>query len=254
MLARERQTLIRERLERDGSVVAADLAGEFGVSEDTIRRDLRDMAADGICDKVYGGALVRTPQRPLTARLGERTGAKQALGAATAALLPRGSVVFIDAGSTNLAVARAIEAGTTMTVITNAPAIGAALADRQDIELIVIGGRVDPDLGAVVDAGAAAEVAGFNIDVFVFGACGFDPATGLTVQTYEERTFKRAVANRSAQVFAPLTAEKFTVRAPYNVIAVSERLTLVVDDEAPKAALAAIRRSDAKLIVAGEQA
>ncbi len=250
MLARERQSHIRTRLEQYGSVIAADLSAEFGVSEDTIRRDLREMAAAGICERVYGGAMVRTPQRPLAARLGEEVDAKRALGAATAALLPEDAVVFMDAGSTNLAVAQAIGEGKRLTIITNAPAIAAVLTDRPEIELIVIGGRIDPQLGAAVDARAASEIGGLNIDAYVIGACGFDPQTGLTAQSFEEQTFKRAVTERSARIIAALTAAKFSVRAPFNVVPLSERLTLVVEDGLPERVISAIGSSSATLVEA----
>ncbi len=252
MLADERRTSIREQLERDGSVVAADLSAEFGVSEDTIRRDLRALATAGLCEKVYGGAMVRTPRRPIAERVGQGVDEKQLIGAATATLLPEGSAVFIDAGSTNLAVAAAVREASSLTIITNAPAVAAIFAGRPEFELIVIGGRIDPELGGAVDARAAAEVAGFSVDVCVLGACGFDAADGLTVQAYEERSFKRAVADRSARIVVPLTADKFTARAPYSIMPLDSRMTFVVVGAVPPEAQAAASRAGARFAMAGK--
>ncbi len=105
--SRRRKTATNlERLGRDGRVVAAALAEVFSTSEDTIRRDLRDLAGRGLCRRVYGGAL---PVSPATSsaqvRAGEATDRKAALGLTLAALVVPGSLVFVDSGSTNLAAA-----------------------------------------------------------------------------------------------------------------------------------------------------
>ncbi len=90
LLLRERKTLIQERLKADGRVLAADLAAEFRVSEDTIRRDLREMAAAGLCERVYGGAL---PLAPSALSLSQRV----AMAPERKAALARASVGFISA-------------------------------------------------------------------------------------------------------------------------------------------------------------
>src|SRR5580693_4237124 len=88
MLPAERQKRILARIQRDGRVVAADLAEEFRTSDDTIRRDLRDFAAQGLCQRVYGGALAISPASgPSAGRSQEASARKAALGAALAALI-----------------------------------------------------------------------------------------------------------------------------------------------------------------------
>lgn len=253
VLTRERQTLIQSRLDQHGRVVASELSVEFNVSEDTIRRDLRELAAAGLCERVYGGALSRSAPVPFRERIETGSEAKRALGRMTAGLLAEGAVVFIDAGSTNLAVARAIAAGKQLTVVTNGPAIAAALIERPDIEVIMIGGRMNADLGACIDAQSLAEIARFSIDVYVIGACGVDPAAGLMAQSFEESTIKRAIAAQSRTILAPLTSEKFAVRAPFAVIALSERTTLLVERDAPEEVVLQFSGSGAKTI-RGEEA
>ena len=80
-LPRERQERILERLRRHGRVIAADLAVEFRVSEDSIRRDLRELAARSLCKRVYGGALLATVAPPLAERRREDVQRKRALAA-----------------------------------------------------------------------------------------------------------------------------------------------------------------------------
>src|SRR5271166_4314208 len=101
-LVAERQQQILERLRRDGRVLATDLAEAFRASEDTVRRDLRDLAGRGLCRRVYGGALPISPASGTAHARGlEGAERKVALGAALAALVARDQFVFIDAGSTN---------------------------------------------------------------------------------------------------------------------------------------------------------
>ena len=128
----ERQRLILERLARDGRVVAAALARELGTSEDTIRRDLRELAAAGRCERVYGGALRLSPasgsfaQREATA-----PARKAALGRRAAALVRPGQILLIHAGTTNVAIAAALPERQGLTVATNAPAVATALLGRE---------------------------------------------------------------------------------------------------------------------------
>lgn len=107
LLLDERQTRIQQLLEQSGRVLASELAESFGVSEDTIRRDLREMAAAGLCKRVYGGALKAAPSyAPLAERDTERPEAKTALATTLAGLIEPNMTVFLDSSSTNLALAR----------------------------------------------------------------------------------------------------------------------------------------------------
>ena len=123
MLTDERLDLIRAQLARQGKVLANDLAAQFGVSEDTIRRDLRELARQGFCRRVYGGALLPSPDSgSLAARVSSHQDAKAELARTTSRLLRDGQTLFIDAGSTNLAIANALPQELKLTVVTNAPA------------------------------------------------------------------------------------------------------------------------------------
>lgn len=135
----ERLADIEARLQRDGRVVAADLARICATSEDTVRRDLRTLAAEGV-RRVYGGALPATPARgPVSARMRIAPAAKAALGAALARLVEPGMMVFIDAGSTTLACAERLEV-VGVTVGTHAPVIAAALVENEGVRLVPLGG------------------------------------------------------------------------------------------------------------------
>lgn len=139
-LPQERQHAIVELLTTQGRVVASDLARQFNTSEDTIRRDLRELAAArDYCQRVYGGAL---PVSPASGSLAERKTQhperKQALAECLIQFITPEQVVFIDAGSTNLAIAQALPAELKLTVVTNAPAIAAVLAERKTFILFCL--------------------------------------------------------------------------------------------------------------------
>src|ERR1700729_3832464 len=134
-LREDRLLAIERQLAQRGRVVSADLAEMLSVPLDMIRRDLRDLAARGICRRVYGGA-VKPPVAASTV-----PGAQlSALALRAAAVIAPGQVVFFDAGRTNLAIAHALDLELKATVVTSSPAIAAALIAHGNIELIVIGG------------------------------------------------------------------------------------------------------------------
>ena len=102
LLPEERHHAIRARLASQGRVLAIELAKDLNTSEDTIRRDLRELAARGACQRVYGGALAKSPpQRPLAERQSEHPERKAALAVEAAKLVAAGQFVFLDGGSTN---------------------------------------------------------------------------------------------------------------------------------------------------------
>jgi DeoR/GlpR family transcriptional regulator of sugar metabolism len=240
----ERQQIILERLSRRGRVLAGELAREFGASEDTIRRDLREMAAAGQCRRVYGGALPLSPASgPLAARRTQAPERKAALGRAAAALVRAGQVLFFDAGSTNAALARALPAGLVVTVVTNAPDIAADLAGRPGLELIVIGGRVDPRSGAALGARALRDAREIRVDLAFLGACAVDVRAGVAAFDAEEAEFKRLIAERAKVVVAAVTTDKLGTSAPFAVAPTSRLTHLVVEADAPERALAPLRRA-----------
>src|SRR3984885_8238711 len=124
MLTSERKTFILERLRRDGRVVAKDTAHELGLSEDTLRRDLREMASEGLLQRVHGGAL---PASPATADFAHRQSiestAKRAVAKAAAAMVTEGQVVIVDGGTTAVQLARYLPRDLRATVVTHSPSI-----------------------------------------------------------------------------------------------------------------------------------
>lgn len=236
LLLHERQSLILNRLKTDGRVIAAAIAQELSISEDTIRRDLREMAAAGLCKRVYGGALPATSDvTTLTERLELKPERKEVLARAAVPLFESGMTVFIDAGSTNLAIARALPPTLRLTVITNSPNVASALLDRQEIDTIMLGGKLDHRTGAVIGARAIAEAANFRPDICVLGSCGFEAESGISASDFDEAEFKRSIAQRSRAIIAAITNEKLGAAAPFDVVPVGKSDHIVLEHDAETA-------------------
>lgn len=251
LLLHERQRLIVDRLKSDGRVIAASLAQELSISEDTIRRDLREMAANGLCKRVYGGALpAEAEATTLTERLTLKPERKNALARAALPLFEPGMTVFIDAGSTNLAIARALPAALRLTVITNAPTVACALIDRLDIDVILLGGKLDHRTGAVIGARAIADAAIFRPDLCVLGSCGFEAETGISASDFDEAEFKRSIAQRSRAIVAAVTNEKLGAAAPFDVVPVGSSDHIVLEHDAEAGYVRDLARSGVNVILA----
>lgn len=230
----ERQQLIRQRLEQYGRVIAADLAVEFGVSEHSIRRDLSALALAGCCKRVYGGAiLLRESEAPMAVRVLQGSSRKDSLGRAAASLLSAGQYVFIDAGSTNLAIACAIDPQLALTIATNSPLIAVELMKLPRAEVIMLGGNVSTLTGGVTGLRAVEQMRQFNFDLCFLGACAIDPDNGVTAFGLEDADFKRAVVAASGQVVVAVTNEKLSSVAHYQVAPCEEVAALVVEHDAP---------------------
>lgn len=240
-LPRERQERILERLRRHGRVVAADLAVEFRVSEDSIRRDLRDLAARNLCKRVYGGALLTTAVVPLEERRREHVERKRTLAAVAASLVSPRQILFIDAGSTNSAIASALPERCDLTVVTNAPDVALAVLGRPGFEVLAIGGRIDPRIGGAIGSMALRQIQGIRADMCFPGVCGADPETGLWTFDAEEVVLKRAMIEASGETVLVATREKLITAATHHTAPASGIAHLVVERTAEPAILDAWR-------------
>lgn len=251
LLLAERQSAIARKLQSDGRVIAAELAAEFGVSEDTVRRDLREMASAGLCERVYGGALPVSPAGgTLSHRATQAPDRKQSLAVATVSEIAPGSTVFFDAGSTNLAIASALPIDMVLTAATNAPAIASALLEKPGLNVVLIGGLLDRQVGGSLGAKAMRDMEALSPDLCILGACGIDLTSGVTTFGFEDAEFKRFAASRSRRVLVAATSEKFGTAAPHAVLPVAHCECLVVERDADPEMLAQYRDRGCRTVVA----
>jgi DeoR/GlpR family transcriptional regulator of sugar metabolism len=242
MLTAERRRSIMQLLQRDGKVHATELSRALHVSEDTIRRDLRELAAAGMLQRVHGGAL---PRSPVTASFTERqqqpVRAKTAIALAAIKLIRQDQVIIFDGGTTPLQVAEHLPRDLRATVITHSPPIALALAEYPEIEVVMIGGRLDKR--QLVGSGAATVEAYRNIraDLCFLGVGGLHPDVGISIFDLEESYVKRAMIASAAEVIALAVAEKLGTAAPYIAGPLTDLTHLITERSVPDEVLAPYR-------------
>jgi DeoR/GlpR family transcriptional regulator of sugar metabolism len=219
MLTTERKAVLLERLKAEGRIVAKAFAEEFQLSEDTIRRDLRELAAEGLLRRVHGGALPVAPDLPdLRARKTIAADVKARLAARAAGLVQPGQLIFLDGGSTNAALARALPKDFTFTVATHSPTIAAELEDHPTAEVILIGGRLFKHSMVATGALATEQIDAIRPDLFFLGVTGIHPRHGLTTGDAEEAAIKRRIAGQSTETCTLVTAAKLGAVSPFAVL------------------------------------
>jgi DeoR/GlpR family transcriptional regulator of sugar metabolism len=231
MLTAERRQAILDRLTNDGKVVASELVLTLGVSEDTVRRDLKELDSQGLIRRVHGGALPPTPV--VNPRFSERRkvdpAGKAAIGAAAAGLVKPGEVVLMSGGTTVLEFARRLPDDLHATVLTTGPDIALALVNHPALEVVVVGGRLEPDTHTVVGPEALDAVRGVRADLCVLGVCSLHPDAGLTQIDREESLVERAMIASSARVATLTGADKLGFAGPWPVARTDEIDVLVTD-------------------------
>jgi DeoR/GlpR family transcriptional regulator of sugar metabolism len=241
MLVSQRLEAVLQRINAVGSMSAIALAAEFGTSEDTVRRDLRELAGQGLCRRVYGGAVRNSPSSPRVAdRATQNERRKRALAERLVQLIKPRQFVFFDAGSTNLAAAQCLPEGFRLTVATHDMAIAGVLSRRDDLELKVIGGRVDPNVGAALGVETTQTIGRLSPELLLLGASALDARAGLAVIQSEDAEMKRLLIERSGSVAIAMLSEKISASGPFNVAPASVIGDLVVEPDAPTDGLQAI--------------
>jgi DeoR/GlpR family transcriptional regulator of sugar metabolism len=232
MLAATRKDLLLQRLRSDGRIVAKEVAAELGLSEDSIRRDLRELAAQGLAVRVYGGAL---PASPATADYAARGAvapdSKRRVAAAAIDLIEPGAVVILDGGTTTLAMVELLPTTFQGTIITHSPTVAAALLDHE-AEVFLIGGQLFKH-SAVACGAAAVEAAGrISADLFFLGVTGIHASAGLTTGDVDEAAMKRTLASRAAETYVLGSSEKMGAASRYAVLPLDEVAGVITDQSA----------------------
>jgi DeoR/GlpR family transcriptional regulator of sugar metabolism len=207
-----------------------------------VRRDLRELAAAGLCQRVYGGAL---PVSPALARYPDRTlvqpASKDRVAARAAELILPGTTVILDGGTTTLAVVQALPLTVACTVITHSPTIAAALLRHEAIEVFLLGGRLFKHSMVTCGAAAVEAAQAITADLFLLGVTGVHATAGLATGEVEEAAMKRALAGRAADTYALASAEKIGVASPYRVLPFSDIAGVITDSATDARAVADLR-------------
>ncbi|PZM17229.1 DeoR/GlpR family DNA-binding transcription regulator [Rhizobium tubonense] len=219
MLTSQRQTTILDILRRDGQVIAKRVAESLDVSEDTIRRDLREMAAEGLLKRVHGGAMPIAPPLPdFSARRNLSSNEKRELGAYAAGMVRPGQTIFLDGGTTTEEIARHLPRDFAFTLVTHSPTIAGELEHHPTADVILIGGWLYKHSMVATGAAAMAAISTVRPDIFFLGVTAIHPSRGLSTGNFEEAAIKRHIAQCSDQTFVAVTQEKLDAVSPCHIL------------------------------------
>ncbi|WP_343645095.1 DeoR/GlpR family DNA-binding transcription regulator [Enterobacter sp.] len=223
-----RQKYVLDIISEQGQASITELAERLQVSADTIRRDLTDLEKQGLAQKNHGGAIALN----LSAmnRQGRNTllpDAKRRLGQRVAESVPAGSTLFLDAGSTMLAVATCLQGP--LTIITPSLDIAQHVSDREDIELILLGGKWDQKQRLFAGSATLSLLSRYRADIAILGACAIHAELGLSASQEADAEVKRAMLAASQERWIVADHLKLNRCEPYLVSGLSEIHRLFLD-------------------------
>lgn len=203
MFAEERQQEILRRTRIDGRVDVVELAGDLGVTTETVRRDLTVLERAGVLRRVHGGAIPieRLGFEPaLAARDSVLVAEKERIAKAALAEVPEEGVIILDAGSTTTRLADALPVDRQLTVVVNSPPLATTLAGRPNLSVIILGGRVRGKTLAAVDDWGWHPLRHMRVDVAFMATNGYSLEWGLTTPDPAEAEVKREMIASARRV------------------------------------------------------
>jgi DeoR/GlpR family transcriptional regulator of sugar metabolism len=242
-----RDELLR-RLATEGYVSSARLADDLGVSEMTIRRDLRQLALEGLARRIPGGASLPHLGHGLPFEERDRSGSaeKRAIASACLPLLDGAATIALDAGTTVAPLAGLVRPG--VTVLTHSAPVIASATSRDDLELIAVGGVYQRETRSFAGAGARRAIADYSVDVAVLSATAVD-ASGVLCANSLDAELKQELARVSAVTVLLVDHSKLGARAPIRFGALDLIDILVTDDGADPDDLRQLTEAGVRVVV-----
>lgn len=252
MLAHQRQERILEQVRLHGGVRVADLVEMLGVSDMTVRRDIAELAAQGLVQRVHGGASApsgrATDEPGFAAKRTLHIAAKEAVAARAAQLVAPGSSVALSGGTTTWAVAAHLRQVPDLTVVTNSVPVADLLhtAARPDLTVILTGGVRTPS-DSLVGPVAEASLARLHVDQLFLGVHGIDADAGLSTPNLDESATNRALLACARRVVVTADSSKWGVVALSSMADLTEVDAWITDDGLDPAAHDAVAERGVRL-------
>lgn len=262
MFAEERQLLIAELVADHGRVTVNNLAERFGITPETIRRDLDALESVRQLRRVHGGAVSMTKlsmsEPSIIERQTHRPDEKSRIAAAALALIPtsRTASIILDAGTTTERLADRLvswvpsTAGDQLLVITNSLRIASLLAANDEIQLHLLGGRVRGLTGAIVGVSATSQLDALRVDIAFIGANGVDAGFGFSTPDTVEAAVKSAMVRSARRVVALADSSKLDEETLVRFAALRDVDTLITDAAPSPELAAALDAADVEIVIA----
>jgi len=240
--------MVRER----GSVQVAPLAEQFGVSMQTIRKDLHFLSQRGVTERSYGGAIlagaVNVVTEPgLDAKRSIHTDEKERIGQIAAAMVKPGESVVLDSGTTTLQIAHHLADDEDITVLTNDFEILSALTRKSRINIVMLGGALRRRNMAFYGAQTMSALSELHVDKLFLGVDGFDVERGITTHHEPEAMLNRAMVQAARKVIAVTDGSKFGRVCLHRIINIEDIDELVTDGVPPDDVRAAGERMNFRI-------
>lgn len=262
MFAEERQVMIAELVSVRSRVTVSELAEQFGITPETVRRDLATLETARQLRRVHGGAVamhkLSMSEPSLSERQTQRHDEKLRIAAAAHALIPasRTTSIILDAGTTTERLAERLadwqpaSPGDQLLVITNAVPIAYKLSPNPEIQLHILGGRVRGLTSAVVGAKTTEQLETLRPDIAFIGANGVDADFGFSTPDSLEAAVKTAIVRSARRVVALVDSSKLGVQTLVRFAALGEIDTLITEAPPPPELAAALFAADVEVVIA----
>jgi DeoR family glycerol-3-phosphate regulon repressor len=247
----DRLDLILQTIRQEGSVEVDALAIEHAVTTQTIRKDLSDICDRGLAARTHGGAkrMVSVSDHGYEARRAQHSVEKTAIARATAALIPNNCSIFLNIGTTTEQVAQALGGHKGLVVISNNVNIISSFIGSKVRELILVGGEVRQEDGAIVGEEAVEFIGRYKADYAIIGASALDEDGAVLDFDAREVAVSRAILRNSRTKILVSDSSKFERSAPVRICDVADLDYVIIDNAAPKKFIAAAKAGATKSIV-----
>lgn len=252
MFTEERREKILEMLEKNGRILAKDVADEFGISIDSIRRDLSMMEEQGLLKRTHGGAIpisnARMMPQPNSIRFGGGNAYQNAIAKEACAYIQEGQTVFIGGASIHYAMLKSLSRTIQFTVVTNSVEVAYHLRETENIQVYLIGGRVKTS-GNMTDAIANELARQFSIDL-CFATAGGLSEKGLSTATPEVAIFHRTIYDNSKKIVTLVEHSKFGVDMFSRMYPIEKLDVVITDEETTQDKIDSIKLYGVKVVIA----
>ncbi len=251
MLAIERRNAILSKLVLEGKVLVSDLSREFGVTEETIRRDLEKLDNDGLAHKTYGGAVKADNinlDLPFQVRKQKNVEGKQHIAALISEMISDGSYLMLDSSTTALCVIKHIMSRKNITIITNSIEILIELCNKSDWNIISTGGTLKDGALSLVGYQAEKMVSGFHVDMAICSCKGLDHTVGVTDSNERDSAMKNAMFSSAKKRILAVDSTKFDKASFVKVCNLSDIDTVVTDCEPDSSWLSSFSESGVNIV------
>lgn len=235
MLAIERRREILARLTREGKVIVSELAKDFDVTEETVRRDLEKLDQEGLASRTFGGAVSKqnaSPDLPYKVRIAVNVEEKQKISDTVASLISDGDRIMLDASSTAIYIVKKLKSKKNLTVITNSVEILLELADKSDWTVLSTGGILKE--GGLSLTGSSAEnmIRSYHVDTAICSCKGIDMGFGVTDSNEKDCLIKQAMFASAERRILAVDSAKFNKKSFVRVCRMSE-VDILATDSSP---------------------